>query len=101
MRRIQPSPAFLARFGHPAVKAITPDHLLWPVVPIRHRMTRPVSLTITDLNGQRHQCLAEVFDTTYNILMLLYPVTAWTTTAVLMPASANSATPICNLSAQK
>ena len=94
VRRIQPSPAFLARFGHPAVKVITPDHLLWPVIPIRRRMTRPVSLTITDLNGQRHECLAEAFDTTYNILILLYPVTALTTTTVLMPASANSATPI-------
>lgn len=101
VRRIQPSPAFLARFGHPAVKAITPDHLLWPVIPIRRRMTRPVSLTITDLNGQQHECLAEAFDTTYNILILLYPVTALTTTTVLMPASANAAIPIRNLSAQK
>ena len=85
VRRIQPSPAFVARFGHPAVKAITPDHFLWPVIPIRRRMTRPVSLTITDLNGQRHECLAEAFDTTYNILILLYPVTALTTTTVLIP----------------
>ena len=64
---------------------VTRDHLLWPVVPIHRKMTKAVPLTITDLNGQRHECLAEAFDTTYNILILLYPVTALTTTAVLMP----------------
>ena len=101
VRRIEPSPAYVARFGHPAVKAVTPDHLLWPVIPIRRRMTRAVPLTISDLNGQRHECLAEAFDTTYNILILLYPVTALTTTTVLMPASTNSTTLIHNLSARQ
>ena len=82
------------------VKAVTPDHLLWPVIPIRGRMKRPVSLTIIDLNSQRHECLADAFDTTYNILSLLYPVRVLTTTTVLMPVSADSTTPIRNLSAQ-
>ena len=50
-------------------------------------MTRPISLTISDLNGQQHECLAEAFDTTYNVLILLYPVTELTATTVLMPAS--------------
>ena len=89
VRRIEPSPAYIARFGRPTVKAVTPDHLLWPVIPIHRKMTRAVPLTITDLNGQRHECLAEAFDTTYNILILLYPVAALTTT-VLMPPPANS-----------
>lgn len=93
VRRVEPSPAYVARFGHPAVKSVTSDHVLWPVVPVRRKMTGPVPLTISDLNGQQHECLAEAFDTTYNILILLYPVTALTNTMVLMPASANSATP--------
>ena len=93
VRRIEPSPAFVARFGHPAVKAVTPDHLLWPVIPVHRRMTRPVLLTISDLNGQPHECLAEAFDTTYNIFILLYPVTALTATTVLMPAAASSTEP--------
>ena len=101
VRRIEPSPAFRARFGLPTVKTVTPGHHLWPVIPIGRKMTKPVSLPITDLNGQRHECLAEAFNTTYNILILLYPVTALTTTTVLMPALANAATPIRNLSAQK
>ena len=86
VRRIEPSPAYIARFGRPTVDVVTRDHLLWPVVPIHRKMTKAVPLTITDLNGQRHECLAEAFDTTYNILILLYPVTALTTTAVLMLA---------------
>ena len=86
VRRIEPSPAYVARFGRPTVDVVTRDHLLWPVIPIHRKMTKAVPLTITDLNGQRHECLAEAFDTTYNILILLYPVTALTTTAVLMPA---------------
>lgn len=90
VRRIEPSPAYVARFGRPAVKAVTPDHLLWPVIPIGRKMTRPVPLGISDLNGQRHECLAEAFDTTYNILILLYPITALTATTVLIPPSANS-----------
>ena len=86
VRRIEPSPAYVAQFGRPTVNVVTRDHLLWPVVPIHRKMTKAVPLTITDLNGQRHECLAEAFDTTYNILILLYPFTALTTTAVLMPA---------------
>ena len=90
VRRIEPSPAFVAQFGRPTVKAVTPDHLLWPVIPIHRRMTKAVPLTVIDRNRQRHECLAEAFDTTYNILILLYPITALTTTTLLMPASANS-----------
>ena len=93
VRRIEPSPAFVARFGRPNVDVLTPDHSLWPVIPIGRKMTRPVPLTIPDLNGQRHECLAEAFDTTYNILILLYPVTELTATTVLMPASATPTEP--------
>ena len=55
-------------------------------------MTRPIPLTISDLNGQQHECLAEAFNTTYNILILLYPVTELTATTVLTPAAATSTT---------
>ncbi|MDE0449955.1 MAG: ImmA/IrrE family metallo-endopeptidase [Spirochaetaceae bacterium] len=89
VRRIEPSPAFVAQFGRPTVEAVTPDHLLWPVIPIHRRMTKAVPLAVTDCNGQRHECLAEAIDTTYNILILLYPITALTTTMVPMPTSAN------------
>ena len=97
VRRIESSPAFRTRFGHPTVNAITPDHLLWPVIPIQRRMTGPTPLTISDLNGQQHDCLAEAFNTTYNIVILLYPVSALTATTVLMPTSANADGPVRTL----
>ena len=85
VRRIEPSPAYVARFGHPNVKAVTPNHPLWPVVPIHRKMTRAVPLDIADLNGQRHECLAEAFNTPYNIFILLYPIASLTATTVLLP----------------
>jgi hypothetical protein len=39
-------------------------------------LDRPAS--ITDWNGQAHECLAEAFDTTFNVLILVYPVKALT-----------------------
>ena len=89
VRRIEPSPAYVARFGRPILDVPTPDHPLWPAIPIGRKMTKAVPLTITDLNGQRHESLAEAFDTTYNVLILLYPVTALTTT-VTVPLHPNS-----------
>ena len=45
---------------------------------------------ISDLNGRQHECLAEAFDTTHNILILLYPEAALTATTVIVPPTANS-----------
>jgi hypothetical protein len=85
VRRIEPSPAFTAQFGCPAETAITPDHVLGPVLPIGRKMTKPVSLSIRDRNGVPHECVAEAFDTTYNVLILLYPVHALTAKTVILP----------------
>jgi hypothetical protein len=48
-------------------------------------MTRARSLPIYDLNGTEHECLAEAFDTTFNVLVLVYPVRALTTSTIIMP----------------
>ena len=90
VRRIESSPAFLAQFGRLAVDAVTSEHFLWPVLPIGRRMTEPVSLSIADVNGEQHECLAEAFDTTYNILILLYPQIVLTTNRVVIPICANA-----------
>lgn len=92
IRRIEPSPRFLAEFGMPKDSVITPDHHLWPVIPIGRKMTRPRSLPITDKNGQAHECVAEAFDTTYNILILLYPKKALTAKTVIIPSGVEVAT---------
>lgn len=74
VRRIECSASFLEQFGNPNDQIITPKHFLWNAVPIGRKMTRPTPIRIKDRNGQIHECLAEAFDTTYNILVLLYPV---------------------------
>jgi Zn-dependent peptidase ImmA (M78 family) len=85
VRRIEPSPAFKAQFGCPAETVITVDHALGPVLPIGRKMTRARSLPIYDLNGTEHECLAEAFDTTFNVLVLVYPVRALTASTIIMP----------------
>lgn len=85
VRRIETSPAFAAEFGLPSDAVITLDHFLGPMLPIGRKMTRPTSLSMTDMNGTNHECIAEAFDTTYNILILLYPVKALTASTIIVP----------------
>ena len=87
VRRIEPSPSFTAQFGRSSDTVVTLDHFLGPVLPIGRKMTRPVSLSMTDLNGTAHECVAEAFDTSYNILILLYPVRALTSSRIILPSN--------------
>jgi hypothetical protein len=70
--------------GRPTDTLITPDHLFGPVLPIGRKMTRPVTLSVTDLDGTDHECV-EAFDTKHNVIILLYPVHALTTTTIILP----------------
>lgn len=83
VRRIEPSPAFIQLFGRPTDTVITLDHKLGPILPIGRKMTRPTTLTLTDKNGIEHECIAEAFDTRWNILILLYPVVALTKSTIV------------------
>jgi hypothetical protein len=83
VRRIEPSSKFLSQFSLPNDTEITIDHPLGPVLPIGRKMTRPTTLSIKDKNGVAHECIAEAFDTTYNVLILLYPVKALTSKTIL------------------
>lgn len=94
VRRVEPSPAFRAQFGCPDETAITLDHVLGPILPIGRKMTRPRTLPIYDLNGTEHECVAEAFDTTFNVLILVYPVRALTSTTVIVPSAYQSNTEI-------
>lgn len=85
VRRIEPSLPFVAQFGYPADTVVTLDHHLGPVLPIGRKMTRPTPLVIADKNGTQHECIAEAFDTTYNVLILVYPVHALTATTLIVP----------------
>jgi hypothetical protein len=85
VRRIEPSPTFEEQFGRPADSFITLDHALGSVLPIGRKMTRPISVSITDRNGTRHECVAEAFDTSWNILILLYPIRSLVASIIILP----------------
>ena len=76
VRRIEVSPSFYKQFGRPNDQAITMDHSLGRVLPIGRKMTRPTSISMTNLNGQAYECIAEAFDTTFNVVILVYPLKA-------------------------
>jgi len=88
VRRIEASPSFLQQFGRPSEHVITLDHSLGRVLPIGRKMTRPTTVSITDRNGQAHECLAEAFDTTYNVLILVYPLKALTRSVTVLSVEA-------------
>lgn len=78
VRRIEVSASFARQFGRPAETVITRAHSLGRVLPIGRKMTKATPVSMTDLNGQAHECLAEAFDTTFNVLILVYPTKALT-----------------------
>ena len=78
VRRIEVSRSFAQQFGQPAEMIITRRHSLGRVLPIGRKMTRATPVSMTDLNGHAHECLAEAFDTTFNVLILVYPARALT-----------------------
>lgn len=87
VRRIEPSGPFMEQFGTLEDKVITQDHALGPVLPLNgRRMSRPTHVSLTDKNGVQHECVAEAFNTTWNVLILLFPVRALTSTTIIMPS---------------
>lgn len=87
VRRIEISVAFAEQFGRPTDTAITLDHSLGRVLPLNRRMTKATTVSITDMNGQAHECLAEAFDTTFNVIILVYPVKALTAKTIILANS--------------
>jgi hypothetical protein len=84
VRRIETSSLFRQQFGQPAEQVITLDHSLGRVMPVGRRMSRPTTVSMTDRNGQAHECIAEAFDTTFNVFILLYPVKALSRTTFIL-----------------
>jgi hypothetical protein len=86
VRRIEPSPSFRAQFGCPMDLMVDVDHALGDLLPIRRKLTKPTQLVFHDRNGVDHECLGEAFDTTYNIILLIYPIKELTSTSILLPS---------------
>lgn len=74
VRRIEASPSFAQQFGIPTAERIEMSHALADLLPIGRKMTKPTQLVYSDRNGDTHECLGEAFDTTHNVLLLIYPV---------------------------
>lgn len=72
IRRAETSLAFEEQFGRPRLPFITKKHPFWRLVPIG-RATKPTLVTLTDLNGGRHEFIGEALDTTFNILIFACP----------------------------
>lgn len=85
VRRIEPSSSFINQFGKPTDTVITPDHRLGRILPVGRKMTRPTTLSMADRNGTLHECVAEAFDTTHNVIILLYPVKALGKSTIILP----------------
>jgi hypothetical protein len=90
VRRIEASSSFVQQFGRPDDALIRLDHALGPVLPIGRKMTRPMQLAVKDRNGDKHECLAEAFDTKYNVLILVYPMRALRSSIFILPENSVS-----------
>jgi hypothetical protein len=87
LRRVVASPTFEAQFGPMSwPEVFTPDDALGRIVPIGRRMSRPQQVVLTDANGTQHECIAEGFDSTHQVFILICPQGALTKKTVLMPA---------------
>lgn len=85
VRRIEASPSFEQQFGIPSASRIDVSHALGNLLPIGRKMTRATQLIYSDRNGDRHECLGEAFDTTHNVLLLIYPMKALTGPIIAIP----------------
>tara|TARA_A100000171_G_scaffold52439_2_gene70783 strand:- start:291 stop:1190 length:900 start_codon:yes stop_codon:yes gene_type:complete len=77
LRRVVASPTFESQFiGLQWPKVYTPDDALGKIVPFDRRMSRPQSIELVDANGTRHECVAEAFNSTHQIFILICPQAA-------------------------
>ena len=74
VRRIEVSPSYFKRFGVPQDQVITLDHPIGSALPIGRRSTKPRTTLLPDRNGKMLECVMEAFDTTFNVIILIYPI---------------------------
>jgi Zn-dependent peptidase ImmA (M78 family) len=94
VRRIETSPLYRYQFGIPKDRIIGPTHTLFAVLPLGRRMTRPLTIHICDRNGTPHECIAEAFDTTWNVIILVFPVKELTSTTIFISPAGTQIPPL-------
>jgi len=64
----------------------TPDHPVGAMIPINGRkMSGKQMISLKDLNGDTHECIAEAFTQTYQVFILIHAVSTLTGSSILMP----------------
>jgi hypothetical protein len=92
LRRPIQSQKFTEIFGAYAWKDVyTPDDDIGALVPIGGRKSSgKQSLSLSDRNGVRHDCIAESFSTGHQVFVLIHAVKALTATRIIIPAAATT-----------
>lgn len=86
LRRHESSLKFLNMFGEPNWPLeFSPDDSIGAIVPIYRGSSHPRHLSIIDSNGIEHECLAEAFNNSYQIFVLITPVSALTSKTFIIP----------------
>lgn len=95
LRRPFASPAFAARFGNVAwQRTCEPGSFFYRNKP-KAQFTPPTPCTVTDLNGDAVECIAEAFDNSYQIFFLIYPLVPAPRRPFLATASDTGASSRC------
>lgn len=89
LRRPIQSDAFTSVFGKYAWKeCYTPDDELGALVPLgSRRASGKRSLSLTDKNGTRHECIGESFTQKHQVFILIHSVGTLTTTRVVLAST--------------
>lgn len=86
LRRVVTSPSFDMKFGKLSLPLeFTPDDKIGAMIPVGNRkMTGPRELELVDLNGLRHDCIAEAFKHPYNVFILICVKAALTKKTIIL-----------------
>ena len=78
------SRSFAEHFGEPEwPRVFTPDDQIGGLLPVGPcQGSDKITISLTDMNGDLLECIAESFSNSYNVFVLIYPVRALTSTTV-------------------
>jgi hypothetical protein len=88
LRRPIVSNSFLATFGNSLwADRYTPGDRIGAMIPISGRKySGKRNLPLTDLNGVRHECIAEAFTQTHQVFILIHAVKTLTAQTIILPS---------------
>jgi hypothetical protein len=102
VRRIVATQSFNVMYNSVALfQSITNAHAIAPAIPIgRRRMTRPTEIVLRDRNKEQRVCVAEAFDTTHQIMVLVRDVGPVKRSTLVVPGSREFAIEVRNIVAR-